>query len=215
MRSTLHFPLTEILGSRASLQVVRELHRHGGAMSVTLIVGHTGLSKRSVQLSLDKLDVMRVIDRLGTGRSVLYKMRADYPLFAPMAHLFKAEETRFQSILSAIADLADADTDILAVWLYGSVARNEDAARSDLDLTIAVNLDAAPRVQADFRERIAPFEEKLAFDASVIVLDVEEIKRLEKDADPWWVSLTREALAVRGERPDIFNRRQTPLRRKK
>jgi len=213
MESTLRYPLTEILGSRASLLVMRALLRHGGEMSVATLMGHTGLSKRGVHHPLATLQAMRVVKSLGTGRTLLYKARADHPLFAALSKLFKAEETRFRAILDGIGDLADADDAILAVWLYGSVARSDDKADSDLDLTLAVRKGRAAKSEAAFREGITAFEAKFAFDASVIALDIADIRRLSEEADPWWTSLVRDALAIRGDRPDYFLRRKSRTRK--
>jgi predicted nucleotidyltransferase len=213
MQSTLHYPLNEILGSRASLLVLRALHRHGGEMSVSALVAHTGLSKRGVHHAIRALEALRIVWPLGTGRAKLFRARADHPLFSPISQLFKAEEARYDAILGAIRAIADADDAILAVWLYGSVARNEDGSQSDLDLALAVEKGKAPAVEAKFRERIAGVEELLAFDSNVIAIDVDDVARLSHEADPWWISLNRDALAIRGDRPDLLLRRTTLARK--
>jgi predicted nucleotidyltransferase len=212
MQSALHFPLNEILGSRATLLVMRALMRHGGEMSVTLIVAHTGLSKRSVHHALSTLESLRVVQSLGTSRARLYKERVDHPLREPLAVLFEAEEDRYSAILAAAGQIADADKAILAVWLYGSVARNEDTARSDVDLALVVVEGAAATSEAVYRERLSAVEELYAFNASVIALETADIERLKRDADPWWASLVRDAHAIRGERPDQLLRRITRAR---
>lgn len=212
MNSTLRYPLTEMVGSRASLFVMRALIRHGGEMSAATLVGHTGLSKRGVHHALRTLEALRIVRALGTGRAKLYIVRADHPLFAPLSQLFKAEEERYSNILGAIGQIADADEAILAVWLYGSVARKDDNLHSDLDLALAVKRGKASTVEAKFRDAIASLEELWAFDSSVIAIDIDDIARLSRDADPWWSSLNRDALAIRGERPDLLFRRTSRAR---
>jgi predicted nucleotidyltransferase len=212
MNSTLRYPLTEMIGSRAALFVMRALFRHGGEMSAATLVGHTGLSKRGVHHALRTLEALRIIRALGTGRAKLYIARADHPLFAPLSQLFEAEEERYSNILNAIGNIADADEAVLAVWLYGSVARNDDNLQSDLDLALAVKKGRASTAEAKFRDSLAPLEELWAFDSSVIALDIDDIARLSRDADPWWISLNRDAFAIRGERPDLLLRRMSRAR---
>ena len=207
MRSVLHYPLTELLGKRASVMILRALHRHGAEMSATTLGRHTGLSKRSVRLTVLNLEQQMAIESLGTGRSVLFRIRRDHPFANDLATLFEAEESRFQAIIATVGQIADADIEILALWFYGSAAREEDSPASDVDFTLAVRRGAAPQAQAQFRERIAFIESLYAFDASVIAIDEDDIVRLAGESDPWWNTLVRDAIVLRGSRPEDMARR--------
>jgi predicted nucleotidyltransferase len=153
------------------------------------------------------LEQQMAIESLGTGRSVLFRIRRDHPFANDLATLFEAEESRFQAIIATVGQIADADIEILALWFYGSAAREEDSPASDVDFTLAVRRGAAPQAQALFRERIAFIESLYAFDASVIAIDEDDIVRLAGESDPWWNTLVRDAIVLRGSRPEDMARR--------
>jgi hypothetical protein len=128
-QSPQRYPLTSILGTEANVRVLRELTRHGGQMSAPSLVARTGLGRTSVWGALATLGKMNIIESAGTGRAVLYRIRTDHPLHAPLDALFEAEEARFATILDIVRSVAsESGPGVLAVWIYGSVARGGMAA---------------------------------------------------------------------------------------
>ncbi len=204
-QSALRHPFTAIFGARAHVITLRELFQHGGDLSAPMLVRRTGLAKASVRNALIALQDIRVVESLGVGRATLYRATRKHPLASSIAALFKAEERRFEAKTNAIADLAMRTQGIIAVWLYGSVARNQDEPASDVD--VAVVASSAPEVEAKIRDDLREAEDKFAFTASVIALDIDDVLRLEASRDPWWKSLTSEAFVIHGVRPDALTSR--------
>jgi predicted nucleotidyltransferase len=198
-QSALHAPLNEILGAEANVRVLRELFRHGGALAVSRLAQDAGMSRPGIRAALATLRLAGVVTELGTGRSLLYQINHRHPLSAALEALLRAEEERTQAVLDAVRRAVQAP-EIIAAWIYGSVARGEDALDSDLDL--AVLTEDQDRATVDrVREALDPEADRLRFSPSVVGIGLSDVDRM-KDGDPWWKNLAKEALVIKGGRPE-------------
>jgi len=202
-QSAQRYPLTAILGNETNVRLLRELSRHGGHLSAPDLVRRTGLAKTSVWAGLMSLEEMDLVSVAGTGRARLYSMRADHPLHGVLDTLFEAEERRFNAILEAIREAAHAcGPSVVAVWLYGSVARGEDRPGSDLDIAVFAVENALPNVSDAMRDALHSAGMKLGFKPSVVGIGSDDVARLSGERDPWWVQLVRDAIVLVGPHPD-------------
>jgi predicted nucleotidyltransferase len=118
---------------------------------------------------------------------------------------FHAEDRQFEAVLAVVrAAAARSGPGVVAVWLYCSVARGHDRAASDVDLAVVAENDALRRVEETMRDEQSGSEEELAFRASVLAVDVDDVARLADANDPWWTSVARDAIPVVGDRPDAL-----------
>ena len=202
-QSTLRYPLTVILGTEANVRLLRELSRHGGQLSAPALVFRTGLAKTSVWAGLASLDAAGVVSAAGTGRTLLYSLRAAHPLRSALDTLFEAEERRFDAILEAIRAAArNSGPGLVSVWLYGSVARGQDRPGSDLDVAIVAAEDTLAAALESVRDSLQSAGEALGFTPSVVGLAIDDVARLAAERDPWWAEVTRDALVLSGPRPE-------------
>jgi predicted nucleotidyltransferase len=213
--SALRFPLSRALGGAANVRVLRALSRHGGLLSAPRLTAETRLAHRSVYLALSALAELGIVDALGSGGARLYSLRHDHPLAGPLSALFDAEERRYEAIHDRIAAAAQAGgPDIVAAWVYGSAARGDDDPTSDVDIALVSTPKARSRRADEFRERIHDIERALGFRASIVAIDTADIPRLDREKDPWWMSVLQEARPIAGEHPaDLLRRLQKPKRR--
>lgn len=77
------------------------------------------------------------------------------------------------------------------VWLFGSLARGDWDARSDVDL-LAVAPDQAAA------ERLADFLLEAGLGDDVIALSRERWQQRKSGNDPWWSGICRDALRLAG-----------------
>lgn len=202
-QSALRYPLTGILGVDANVRVLRELAGHGGELAAPALVVRSGLAQSSVRTALIALEVLRIVDVLGSGRARLFRLRRGHPLAAVLGALFRAEDERFEAVIDAIRAAAErCGAGIVAVWLYGSVARGKDRAASDVDIAVVADAKALPRIEEAMREELRGAEDALAFTASVVAVDADDVVRLSDGNDPWWAALVRDGMPVIGEPPD-------------
>ncbi len=141
-QSMQRYPLTAILGTDAGVRLVRELALHGGQLAAPDLVRRTGLAKASVARGLDTLEGAGIVRAAGSGRSVLHSLRPEHPLCPALSAVFEAEQGRFQAMLAGIRDAArTAAPGLVALWLFGMVARGVD--RTGCDLVLALVLQDA------------------------------------------------------------------------
>ncbi len=209
-QSAHRYPLTSILSTDAGVRIVRELARHGGQLSAPDLVRRTGLAKASVARGLEVLKEVGIIETAGTGRSVLYRVRQAHPLAPALSALFDAEEERFRAILdSAKSAAAAAGSGMVALWLFGSVARGQDRADSDLDLALVAEPQALPSVADKLRDGLVAPGEKMGFTPSVVALGTDDVVRLAAERDPWWIAVIRDAVPLIGACPEDLASRLT------
>ena len=203
-------PLNKILGTEANVRVLRELVRHGGALGASRLARDAGLSRQGAHNALDVLSSAGVLEELGAGRSVLYQVDTRHPLTLALKALFQAEETRVQAILDAVREAVQAP-EIIGAWIYGSFARGEDDLASDLDIAVLTDRPDLAAIE-HVRELLDLAADKLGFTPSVVGIDRMDAERM-SDGEPWWNNLVREALVIKGGRPESLvtaRRRRVP-----
>jgi len=204
-QSCLRFPISNILGSYNHVRVMRELARHGGELTTSEISRRSGVAVQNVRTVLDSLVDAQVVTEIGSCRAWLYRIQNSHPVAVAIKALFEAEAARFSAVLQSVRDAAAGlDQEVLAVWLYGSVARGEDVPGSDVDIGVVTCPEANDSAITRLRERLAAAGERLFFTASVVGLDTEDVKRLNVSRDAWWINLTREALPLIGPDPQTM-----------
>jgi predicted nucleotidyltransferase len=206
-QSAQRYPLTEMLGSEANVRLLRELSRYGGQLSAPDLVSRTGLAKATVRIGLMSLERAGVVSVAGSGRAHLYAVQARHPLYAALDSLFEAEERRFEAVLQVIREAAHGcGPELVAAWLYGSVARGEDRLGGDLDIAVVASEDALEMTLAAMRGALRPAGEAFGFAPSVVGLGTNDVARLAGTQDPWWAEIVRDAFVLDGPRPDELAR---------
>lgn len=200
--SALHQPLNDILGSPALVRVSRVLARHGGSLAVSDIAHRATLTLPSVRAALRRLLDLDVVVAIGAGRSMVCALRDTHPLAPALVALFHAERQQSALVLHAVREAASMlHPAPVAVWLYGSVARGEDDAASDIDVAL-VSAMSQPTVQADaLRNAIADALPAWAHRISVVALGPADVQRLVKEGARFWRELERDAVVLAGDAP--------------
>ena len=93
MASKKAHPLDHILGTQATVRVLRVLVP-GGEHAPPRIARDTKISRPAVREALIRLEGEGVVERVGDGRNVLYRISSDHPLAKRIVKLFKAEAKR-------------------------------------------------------------------------------------------------------------------------
>src|SRR5215471_7982541 len=92
-----------------------------------------GTSIGAVQRELENLSKVGLILRKSMGNQVFYQANRDAPIFPEMRALINKTIGIFGVLRSAIHPLSKR---IVAAFVYGSVAREEETAQSDVDLMV-------------------------------------------------------------------------------
>lgn len=198
-QSHLRYPLTRLLGNGGNVRVLRALAAQGGPLSSSQLAAATGLTPQGVRLVLNGLQSQQLVTVLGAARSQLFSLTEDHPFAGPLRTLFEGEQSRWEHIQQETRKLLKAEGHVRSAWLYGSVARGEDAPHSDID--IALVMDACdPDVAERVRESLLPLEKSQHVTFSVTAVTSEDVGKLRPD-DRWWSELTRDAKVLKGVSP--------------
>jgi predicted nucleotidyltransferase len=207
-QSFLRHPISALLGTEASVRVLRELALHGTELTTTVLAQRTGVSDQSVRNVVNGLRPTGVLDVYGQGRAASYRLDVAHPIGRALLDLFRAEEERAENIQRAVATAAQQlAPPPLAVWLFGSVARRTDLPTSDLDLVLAVEDDATAERDANrFRDLLEATQREQQISVSVVPLSSKDIERLSATGDPFWKEILRDAISWYGKRPEALVR---------
>lgn len=202
-QSHVRHPLTAIFGSAGNVRVLRTLVTDRSPQSAPHLARLAGLSPQGVRLVLDTLARQRVVKVHGSGRAQLYALNESHPFASALVTLFEEEQQRWERLLSTIREtLGKRGTAVRAAWLYGSVARAEDTARSDLDIALLV---ASSDVADQVREDLMPLEDEQQLRISLTALTPKELAALPDD-DRWWSDVVRDARVLKGSAPEAAKR---------
>ena len=104
------------------------------------IARQVGTSVGTVQRELETLSQIGLIERSATGMQVFYQANRNHPAYAELHSLVAKTAGAFHILRSALAALAKK---IAFAFVYGSMARGDENAVSDVDLMVIgdVSLD--------------------------------------------------------------------------
>lgn len=91
---------------------------------------HTALPHRSLQTELGRLEALGVVTRREDGRHVTFTARAEGPVWGALRQVVRHVADPAELLRDALADA----TGIEAAFVYGSTARGDARADSDVDL---------------------------------------------------------------------------------
>jgi predicted nucleotidyltransferase len=198
-QSFLRHPFSAIFAQGSDVRVLRELVKHGGELPVSALLDRTRLTRPSVLTTLERLKDLGYVESIG-GAHRVYRIDRNHPLASALSALFAAEEQRFRDILDYLRKAA-ADMDATAAWLYGSVSRGEDGPYSDIDVVFIDSTGNPEAMKVKLREVLRGAQDALRFTASIIVLNAADIVRLAENGDPWWSTMTQNAVPLAGAGP--------------
>lgn len=198
-QSHLRFPLTHLLAGGGHVRVLRSLMTYGAPLSVAQVAADTGLTTRGARLVLDSLVSQGMVSVLGQPRSQLFTVAAQHPLAEALQTLFERERIRWDVLQDAWREGLAGERDIRSAWLYGSVARGDDAPRSDVDVALVVNEDSLD-VKHRVRDAVQALGDRLNVHFSTVVLTPADVAAL-PPGDPWWSSILSEAKILKGVSP--------------
>lgn len=134
-------------------QIARQVHASAGA----------------VQRELEKLYAVDLITRTSVGNQVFYQVNQRSPVFAEMKSLVAKTVGIFNVLRAALEPLAERVT---IAFVYGSIARHEEKAESDIDLMIIGNVELD-----DVLARLSDAESDLGRTVNPTVYAVREFKK--------------------------------------
>jgi predicted nucleotidyltransferase/DNA-binding HxlR family transcriptional regulator len=91
------------------------------------------ISTGTLQRELETLSRLGLVDRTTVGNQVFYRANRNHPVFSELRALVAKTVGAIQVLREALASIADR---ISIAFIYGSMARGQEKAESDIDLLI-------------------------------------------------------------------------------
>ncbi|MEX0891448.1 MAG: nucleotidyltransferase domain-containing protein [Gemmatimonadota bacterium] len=179
---------------------------HGEPLTPPELAWRAGISRAGAWNALEALEEIGIVGPVGTGGSVPYQLNEAHPLADTIRTLYAEEANRADGVFSEVRTAAATlDPPPLAVWLYGSVARAEDRADSDLDIAVVGRDREDARSGArQLREALEGFAARWAIHPSVISLSGEEIEALRRDNNEFWQRIIEDGIPLLGTAPEAL-----------
>jgi predicted nucleotidyltransferase len=193
--------LTKILGVRGRVDALRGLLRlpeaySGSARSISRMAG---LDHRVGQRALDDLVTAGLVRVRVTPAANLYSLNTAHPLYRPLKAAFEAEARYTDDIRRAVArGFQDHQLSVRNAYLYGSFARGEDDARSDIDVAVVVDPSQEERVRAALEELAEELRARFGTDFHFVVASrpLVEMARSEERDGALWPQVAAEAIEL-------------------
>lgn len=171
--------------------VLDVLLRTGGSLTGrrvhALVAGRHSLG--AVQQALRELERLGITTSETVGRAGVHRINEAHVATAPLRSLRSPID-----MLKRVAE--EAASEASAVIVFGSVARGDADAHSDIDL--AVIADEGWDGRADLAKAV---HERLGNDCDVLHLTPDELSRTPEDREPVVAEILRDGLALVGEMP--------------
>lgn len=127
-------PIGDLIFGQTRGRVLALLYGHSeDRFFVREISRHIGTAVGSVQRELQTLEGVGLIERSASGKQVYYQANRKHPVFPEIHSLIAKTVGVYQHLRSALAPLSDR---ITLAFVYGSVAKGEERAASDVDMII-------------------------------------------------------------------------------
>jgi uncharacterized protein len=158
------------------------------------LAAHLKTSPSSLQRELDSLTESGILERKQEGRRTYYKARRDSPVFDELRGLF----SKTAGIVPALqAELARFGNRIHWGAIYGSIARGEEGAESDIDLLIVGDV-----ATADLLPTLRRVEQKFGRDVNVKRYSEREFRDKMREGDHFLKSVVKGKLVSLVGSPD-------------
>jgi predicted nucleotidyltransferase len=187
--------LHEILSSRVRSEIFRLLF---GASERQLHVREmerrTGLSVATVRQELQKLSRMQLVEAQRSGNRLYYRANKGHPLYPDIRNMV----LKTAGMVDILRDALDKEGVIIA-FVFGSVASNQEGARSDVDLMVIG--DVGLRTLSDWLSGIS---EHIGREVNPHVINESEFRRRRRSHDHFVTRvLESEKLFIKGNEHDL------------
>ena len=160
--------LAELLSSRARAEIFRLLFSGTGEeLHVREIERRSGLNDSTLRQELRKLVRLDLVQSRRDSNRVYYRAKTESPLYPEIRNLVLKT-----SGLSDVLKSALTDKRIRVAFVFGSIARGEERAGSDVDLMVIGQLGLR-----DLSRLLSGIEEKIGREVNPHVLREEEFRK--------------------------------------
>jgi len=160
--------LAELLSSRARAEIFRLLlSGTGEELHVREIERRSGLNDSTIRQELTKLVRLDLVQSRRDSNRVYYRAKTENPLYPEIRNLVLKTSGLADVLKSALVDKR-----IRVAFVFGSIARGDETATSDVDLMVVGQLGLR-----DLSRLLSGIQEKIGREVNPYVLKEEELRK--------------------------------------
>lgn len=181
-QSSLRCPLNDILGTEASVRVLRVLSLSDIPIGVSELARQASLQASGVGrvcTRLEDLGVIEAVGRAATNRQ--YRRSARFPFGAHLSALFAEERNRGDQVLADLRSAVHGDTLIRAAWIEGALARGADRPGDPIVVGILTEPAGVERLRMGVWQRMLQIQRSKHVVVELRVLTSADLKTLSTD----------------------------------
>jgi predicted nucleotidyltransferase len=168
MSTHLPVPSAALFGNTRSALLALFYGHVGRSYYIRQLARTVGAGHGALQRELKSLTELGLIVRSRQGNQVLYRANAKSPIFTEMKRLIAKTVGVHDALRSALAPLAP---QIRVAFVYGSIARQQEQASSDIDLMVLGDISFGEIVSA-----LSGVQKKLAREINPTIYPMSEFK---------------------------------------
>lgn len=172
----------DALFSKSTKAILASVFTRPDGIHLRALMSLTGLGSASAQRELGKLTDAGLLIKEEVGKVVLYRANTASPIYAELSSIIRKTEGLEHAVRSVLQPFQDR---IERAFIYGSVAKQQDTASSDVDLFVLTD-DLG---SADLYPKFVDMEKKLGRKISLTVYRPAEYQRKLKAKNHFLVSV--------------------------
>ena len=150
----------------------------------------------SLQRELISLEQSGILQQRKDGRRTYFKAETRSPIFRELRSIFEKTVGLIPTLRVALRSF---DNKIICAFVYGSIARREEGATSDVDLMVIGSVGLA-----DLAPTLAKVEKRLGREVNVTDYSVEEFRKKVTEGDHFLTTVLNGSVQfVKGEQRDL------------
>jgi predicted nucleotidyltransferase len=163
---------------------------------LTELALHLETSPSSLQRELAALTTSGVLERRQDGRRTYYRANRASPIFTELYELFDKTSGVVQTLQTELGRFGD---EITWAFIYGSIARKEEQAHSDIDLMVIGSVSTA-----DLVPLLRRLEQRFGREINVTRYSDNEFKQKIRNQDHFLLSVLKKKLVmIKGAQNDL------------
>ena len=161
-------PLNKVLGTETHVRIIRALNEIGVPIGVAELARYIERDKAGVWRAVSVLEELGVIEGVGIGTQQGLRLRKQYPLNRHLEDLFRAERTRFEKFVEALAVVAATlRPSPRSVWIEGPVVTGRDQPGDPIAVGLLAGSSDVGRLADTFSRKITQIQRQ--FDIAIEV----------------------------------------------
>ncbi|MTI89083.1 MAG: hypothetical protein FH748_14085 [Balneolaceae bacterium] len=163
-------PLTDILGSKGHILVLRQMVKLNSSTSTSELLNRTGLSRQGAYNVVSRLLKTGILTYVGSGKKQQIKFNTDHPLTQQVRELFRAEKDRYDKFIKELKQkIQDLEPQPKSAWIFGKIAKGTDEYGDPVRIALLGDVKSVDQMVDRFRNNLYKSSIEKKYDVTIEV----------------------------------------------